>query len=956
MVALRVQLCIWFVLLLDLVRSSPGISELSRRRHDSVCNDPLECKIENLVVPLPDFEADGFFFTDMYLKGMSIQGLPSSYIPETTLNVGVVDMGAQITGHYKYGTVLSGPLTGTVSKLDFATDVFVNETTTSTGFEIPNGVGFVPGSCSVSSITVKVTINVGFPHPAVNGVIENLIKKLVCPSIGDYLATNGTAAIINKVDPFLLNIMESKPSVPAAKYNSAPYINWSDVIIGPLHKFINMFTLSSLMNCFLDKHPDVMSPYLDSIIDGIVDEATNGTGIVYLNITSYNRSAHFHLPVGRNGSIDLIDAYIGGLDTFKDIAIIQPVVTSNASILTEFTLQRLDVNLTMIKSYGDSYNETFSVRIKLGEIKFGVEALVAVNGSAFDGLYLDQLLNPGCWLTSLKDISLDSLLLDIDVEDILLLQVHGDAGPLENDIAALTDNIFSLITDGFGPFFTEFLAGAVQGPVREMINSGISKGLTSVKDRLECPAHNDQTQDPLQFYDWANSSIVRAMDVVLNDKVGFKGINTMMNCATNNTGKFQANFTGVSIGGFSLPSFYLDVVGLNSLYDFSFLVPTTTGTGLSTNIGVGFCPSNITNPLDCPNPFGLILEMPGDADLTVLHRHLAIGSGLAGEGEGSIYDGLSRISRKLTQYGLSSIGIGGPKHQSIEIALTNAHLKMSTVAEIDTHKVQDLTVDQLGTNGCMGSTVADLEVNSLDITIGSGEIILDDGEEVKDVSSQLDSILPLVCADLPMVVNKAIASNLATSEDTCAHNGVAPVSNDDIAAQSLDPAWEWQLGNIVFACLVVLACFMNMHHYMHKLVKDGDKLVEEYEGSYSQLEDEQDVHEHLAKANGMHVPEEERSVLTNPLIPAVIRYGMPLCIMGTFYLFLSSNLDEEAVTVQANVRVGGTVIPPIDAFSFSLKGTIDDMWSAGVYPLAILIAFFSAAWPYVKLAGTYISV
>ncbi len=34
----------------------------------------------------------------------------------------------------------------------------------------------------------------------------------------------------------------------------------------------------------------------------------------------------------------------------------------------------------------------------------------------------------------------------------------------------------------------------------------------------------------------------------------------------------------------------------------------------------------------------------------------------------------------------------------------------------------------------------------------------------------------------------------------------------------------------------------------------------------------------------------------------------------------------------------------------SLKGTVDDMWNAGVYPLAILIAFFSAAWPYVKLA------
>ena len=75
---------------------------------------------------------------------------------------------------------------------------------------------------------------------------------------------------------------------------------------------------------------------------------------------------------------------------------------------------------------------------------------------------------------------------------------------------------------------------------------------------------------------------------------------------------------------------------------------------------------------------------------------------------------------------------------------------------------------------------------SLDITLGSGELILDDGEEVRDMTSQLDLLLPLVCADVPMVVNKAIASSLSASEDTCAHNGVAPVSNDDIPSQVSD--------------------------------------------------------------------------------------------------------------------------------------------------------------------------
>lgn len=34
---------------------------------------------------------------------------------------------------------------------------------------------------------------------------------------------------------------------------------------------------------------------------------------------------------------------------------------------------------------------------------------------------------------------------------------------------------------------------------------------------------------------------------------------------------------------------------------------------------------------------------------------------------------------------------------------------------------------------------------------------------------------------------------------------------------------------------------------------------------------------------------------------------------------------------------------------FTLAGSVSDMWHAGVYPLSLLIAVFSGAWPYIKL-------
>lgn len=35
--------------------------------------------------------------------------------------------------------------------------------------------------------------------------------------------------------------------------------------------------------------------------------------------------------------------------------------------------------------------------------------------------------------------------------------------------------------------------------------------------------------------------------------------------------------------------------------------------------------------------------------------------------------------------------------------------------------------------------------------------------------------------------------------------------------------------------------------------------------------------------------------------------------------------------------------------SYNLNTSIKDMWEAKVYPLAILVAFFSGFWPYIKL-------
>jgi len=50
------------------------------------------------------------------------------------------------------------------------------------------------------------------------------------------------------------------------------------------------------------------------------------------------------------------------------------------------------------------------------------------------------------------------------------------------------------------------------------------------------------------------------------------------------------------------------------------------------------------------------------------------------------------------------------------------------------------------------------------------------------------------------------------------------------------------------------------------------------------------------------------------------------------------------------MTLGGPRIITIPSlFDFGLINTIEDMWTAGVYPLSILVAFFSGIWPYLKV-------
>ena len=95
------------------------------------------------------------------------------------------------------------------------------------------------------------------------------------------------------------------------------------------------------------------------------------------------------------------------------------------------------------------------------------------------------------------------------------------------------------------------------------------------------------------------------------------------------------------------------------------------------------------------------------------------------------------------------------------------------------------------------------------------------------------------------------------------------------------------------------------------------------------------------------------SLFLHPHISIFWKVFIPLAIMGTFALFISSNSGTGA-SVYIAFQVGRRIQIP-SLFDFGLINSIRDMWDAGVYPLSIIVALFSGVWPYLKLVLMLIS-
>ena len=95
------------------------------------------------------------------------------------------------------------------------------------------------------------------------------------------------------------------------------------------------------------------------------------------------------------------------------------------------------------------------------------------------------------------------------------------------------------------------------------------------------------------------------------------------------------------------------------------------------------------------------------------------------------------------------------------------------------------------------------------------------------------------------------------------------------------------------------------------------------------------------------------SLFLHPNIPLFWRIFIPLAIICTIALFISSNSGTGA-SVYIAFQIGRRIQIP-SLFDFGLINSVRDMWKAGAYILSVFVAVFSGIWPYLKLLLMIIS-
>lgn len=976
----------------------------------SQCEESLaSCLVQALEFDIPDSTTvigfDTLRLRDLKCNQGQIGGLQSSYLSPSNLKGELTDIKLHCDGSYSYG-LIHGHLNAAISISSLILDALVSKNSDTL---YPGTLS--SSSCDIKNFKVKLTFSGGTAgqvlnviSPLIESIITDNVKSKVCVKLSDLVSVDGTNFLTDQIDPTIKRILDlGVPDFqdPAGTKSPAEYVIWENSLLTSANDFVFDDNAGRVGNCFFGTKKIPKPSYAKSNsfpvpMDNIISHYTNGTGRFTVDLGA---SAILPIPskTGSNPFIRFRKMTVSGLESSTILDVLHPSLVSNQSLTASVYLGHLDlaVDFSFCSDVSgtqvcDRTNSSLITRLE--NINLNINCSVGAVQKTLNSMHLEDLFSMKFWLSAIDYVNITSLSLVSDVDNITIqhgisnYQLYGklyDSPDLDSGIALLVNNALSLVVSDYRALVGSIIESSVQGPIRHTINQVIKRVL---EEKKENPTHA-QYEDKLSILDsniGAGTGVGRKGDnLVINwaefaplllfrsisDDVTSEALNSFIRCLSKDGespdgSSYMGNsYTAAAINGLRSPAPHrrvlsdtnkMSVAGLNSTFDVSIFEPYPIENqkkmhNLVTGVGIGGCDSDTCTALD----------------LTFSSQHSAGGE-----------RGNASQVRPSTLF--DSI-IGGTR-----ISIEDLHLQFEVLSELTMGNYRSLQLGQLAKSGCPVSVFQRISLESVALQVSKISITTDylaPDSKALDVTPAMRKYFKLLCSPGSILqINNFLAQFSVFSKSQCRistlHSYESELSGagmELLAGSSHETAKKSSLVVMVTESLAEL-CFLIflaviitalcMYLLFPSTCREGieqDQSISNYHplnstasGADCEMSVQQDLGA-ISTTNGVSESEkckEECNTLSlffDQKLSLTVRLLLPTAVLVNMALFVYSNICMDAVAVVMTLSSGVFSSIPEPLLAFGLLGTIVSMWEAKVYILAILIAFLSGLWPYIKL-------
>lgn len=742
--------------------------------------------------------------------------------------------------------------------------------------------------CSIPNMVIEFHFSGGFG--SLLQTLSKLFDKPLRSQIRSFVCDDLFPKIALKSSDFITHVID-------------PYL--SNIIssqASPIHALpSNYFNWNSSSTRYFHK-------YMKSLISGRNLQSISEyfpKDIDFRMIDLHNKSFFFEFRTSKNltsvlGNVTLTAHKLHLVD-MEGITVdpLTPAI-SNVSVATLISIRKVTASVSMsVEVYpadkdlsGDVLVEFFDVHIVVENFTATLDVALIVSHEYVSGLHGDQISDPYCLIAIPKEMFVDSVVAKAQISSVGLQSSGSSGGRLyraESGVDKLLNESLRVLTDGSPQRVSDIFAGALQGPLRQHLN----KLLSGLRESSSCPEHRPRNGSDI--IDWRK---LRHLGVQ-KDRISVAGlVSAAVDARTDGTGAVVLRTpSGWTVGAAGLDSFFN-----LSLADF--------------NVSSG-----------------------------LFHASVGIGEGC----------GLSGLCGMRP---VSGHAVGRVKGQRTNVVGSASFLQASVAlfASVDVNVLRNMNVSQLSRPHCLVSALNSLGVRDLQASIGDVEASVD-GVDVGNVAQEFtERLFGLTrVEDTSSAINLLLNVALEDASRRCFQSIPAKPSGDE----PKDPFWASRTfatsATVGIACLVTAFLVRSRNVRRSECEAQKDKSGVFSRNGNINVSSEDDLVEPPRTETSLPFATEKRESL-HPValsyrqdLSLCLRLALPVLISANICLFLFANFSTGARVTLSAVVSSHVFSPSEPVFLFSLGDTVRDMWRAKVYPLALLIAFFSGAWPYTKL-------